>query len=142
MNNNIKHLAIVVCDDGYDRLYTPLNFALLAAKQGAQVDILFTLWAVRVLTEQGASAVCMHRHDASDEATFGEALRRDGVPAEIVTLIRAVKQTGNVHLYGCQLAARTFGVSQTQLLPEADGIVNAMWFLNEKALAADHCQYF
>jgi peroxiredoxin family protein len=138
----MKRMAIVIRDDAYDRLYTPLTFAYLAAKKGIEVNILFVLWAVRVLTEQGAKAVKMDRQHATEEEWFKDRVRRDGDPLEIHDFIKLVKRTGNVRLYGCQLAAATFDVTQSQLIPEADGIVDALWFLEEKAIKADHCQYF
>ncbi len=138
----MNRLAIVVRDDAFDRLYTPLTFAYVAASKGVQVDMLFVLWAVRVLTEQGAKSVTIDPQHAADDWWFKERLRRDGDPVAIDEFIKLLKQTGNVRFYGCRLAAATFDVQQSQLVGEADGIVDALWFLQEKATKADHCQYF
>jgi len=73
---------------------------------------------------------------------FKERLRRDGDPLAIRDFLKMLKKTGNVHCYGCRLAAATFDVGASQLIHEADGIVDALWFLEEKAIKADHCQYF
>ena len=138
----LKRLAIVVRDDAYDRLYTPLTFAYVAASKGVEVYILFVLWAVRVLTEQGGRSVAIDPQHAADDKWFKDRLRRDGDPLAITDFIRTLKQTGKVHCYGCRLAAATFDVAESQLISEADGIVDAMWFLEERATTADHCQYF
>jgi peroxiredoxin family protein len=63
----MERMAIVVRDDAYDRLYMPLTFAYVAAKKGIEVDMLFVLWAARVLTEQGAKAVKIDRQHATEE---------------------------------------------------------------------------
>jgi peroxiredoxin family protein len=138
----MKKLAMVVRDDAYDRLYTPLTFAYVAAREGVEVDILFVLWAVKLLGEGGAPSVTMAPPHAQEADWFRERLKRDGDPQGIDEFMRLLKATGKVRFYGCRLAAATFEVEESRLIPEADGIVDALWFLREKAVKADHCQYF
>ena len=114
----MKRMALVIRDDAYDRLYTPLTFADVAARQNVEIDILFGLWAVRVLTEQGAKAVKIDGRHAAEEEGFKDRWRRDGDPLAIPDFIRLVKRTGNVRFYGCRPAVATFDVDESQLIPE------------------------
>lgn len=138
----MKSLAIVVRQDGYDNLLTPMAFAYLQGSEGTQVDMLFVNWAVKALTEEGAKAQVIQGAHADQDAWVRQQVGKAGLPPDIYDLIQALKSTDNVNFYACSLAATIFGVSEDNLIPEASGIVGASWFLNEKAAKADHCQYF
>jgi peroxiredoxin family protein len=138
----MNRLAMVVREDSYDRLLTPLTFAWFAAEEGIEVDVLFVLWAARVLTEDGARSVTIEGRHADEADALKRRMSDTGEPTEIHDYLRMLKRTGKVRFYACRAAAETFDVSEPKLVPEAEGIVNAMWFLKEKAMKADHCQYF
>ncbi|MBL4615984.1 MAG: DsrE/DsrF/DrsH-like family protein [Magnetovibrio sp.] len=135
-------MAIIIRDDSYDKILTPLAFAYLQAAEGTVVDILFVNWAVRALTEDGAAAMHIHGEHAKDEAMVREGVAKAGLPTEIMDILKALKSTECVNFYACSLAASIFGVNEDNLINEAEGIIGASWFLNEKASKADHCQYF
>lgn len=141
-NNDLKHLAIVIRDDAFDRLLTPLTFAWEMGRQGVEVDILFVLWAVRVLSREGVNEVRIDPRYAHRETWLRERLQRDGDPLTIRDFLQLLKSTGHIRLHACKLAAATFEVTQDNLLPEADRITDPGDFLRTIALRADHCQYF
>ncbi|MHB1567457.1 MAG: DsrE family protein [Acidiferrobacter sp.] len=138
----MKSLAIVVRDDAYDKILTPLAFAYMQASEDTKVDMLFVNWAVKALTEDGAHGLKVDGQHASQDAWVRQQVAKAGLPPDIYDIIKALKGTGNVSLYACSLAASIFGVDKDTLIPEAEGIVGASWFLNEKAAKAEHYQYF
>jgi peroxiredoxin family protein len=138
----MKSMAIVVRDDSYDKILTPLAFAYLQASEDVEVNMLFVNWAVRALTEAGAGDMKIQGDHADQDAWVRKQVAKAGLPVEIYDIIKALKSTGKVNLYACSLAAAIFEVNEDNLIPEAGGIIGASWFLNEKAAQADHYQYF
>lgn len=138
----LERLAIVVRDDAFDRLLTPLAFAYEMGNRGIEVDLLFVLWASRVLTREGVQQVDIDARYADRKAWLMGRLAHFNEPQDIHGFIQAAHSTGHVRFHACKLAAATFQVREQDLLPEAQGIINPAEFLSDIAMRADHCQYF
>ena len=127
----MKTMAIIIQKDAYDLILTGLAFAYLGTAVYDEINILCVNWAVKLLSKEGVKVKLDHADASLDH--IKENLVKAGLPTDLCEIVKALKATGKVHLYGCSLAAAIFDVEQKDLIPEADGIQGATWFLTEKA---------
>ena len=127
-------MAIIIQKDAYDLILTGLAFAYLGTTVYDEINILCVNWAVKLLSKEGVKVKLDHADASLDH--IKENLVKAGLPTDLYEIVKALKATGKVHLYGCSLAAAIFDVEQKDLIPEADGIQGATWFLTEKAETA------
>jgi peroxiredoxin family protein len=137
----LTRLALIVRDDAYDRVLTPLVFAYVAACSDVQVEMLFVNWGVHVVMQGECERLPMSAGHTDEHELIRDRLSRTGLPPSVNEIIAELKATGNVHLYVCSMAAHLFGATPENLLPQVDGIVGATWFLTDRAQRAEqvHC---
>ncbi len=138
----MERLAIVITHDSYDKLLCPFIFAYLQSLEGTQVDMFFVSWAVRALTAKGAADIKIQGDHADQDAYVRKQVAELGLPSEVLDFLNTLKESGCVNLYGCDMAARIYGVANDDLIEGANGIISATYFLHEIAMKADHTQYF
>ncbi len=127
----MKTMAIIIQKDAYDLILTGLAFAYLGTAVYDEINILCVNWAVKLLSKEGVKIKLDHADASLDH--IKENLVKAGLPTDLYEIVKVLKATGKVYLYGCSLAATIFDVEQKDLIPEADGIQGATWFLTEKA---------
>lgn len=137
----LNRLAMIVRDDAYDRVLTPLVFAYVAACSDVKVDMLFVNWGVHMVMKAESDRLPMSAGHTGQHEILYDCVSHTGLPAAVPDIIRQLKDTGNVNIYVCSMAAHLFGASLDNCLPEVDAIVGATWFLTDCAQRADqvHC---
>ena len=133
----MSKLAIVIRDGSYDGVLTPLAFAYLGASVYDEVDLLFTNWSAKLLTEKGLAEARVGTDHAGMDSQVKAGLRSAGLPDDLYAIVKLMKETGKINFYLCSLAAQVFGVTKESAIPELNDVVGATWFLTEKAHHAE-----
>lgn len=139
-DKRLARVAIICRSGTYDTMVTVLGWAhaiCLDDDEGTQADVLFTAWAADFLKKGNID---------QDKMTFPidfEPRREEFLTAvheqrftTAYDALRAAHSTGRFRIYACAMAARLFGVTRENLIPEAT-IMGPVGFLREKAQHAD-----
>jgi len=138
----VERIKIVIRDDNYIRIQTPLSFAYDYAQRGVAVDVLFVSLALRALTLEGAEALRVDGTHADEEPWLRQRLAAVGVPPEMHQWLREIVRAGDVTLNGCKDTAEVLEIRETDLIPEALGLVDSSQFIQDAIDDGIHCMYF
>jgi len=138
----MDRLAIIVRDDNYMRIQTPLSFAYDFAARGARVEVLFLSMALRALTPDGARSLCIDGRHENEEPWLKERLEALGVPVDIHDFLRSIVAAGEVSLLGCRDTAEVLEIAESDLIPEATGLIDSSQFIQDAVDDGIHCMYF
>jgi len=138
----VERLTIVIRDDNYIRIQTPLSFAYDYAQRGVAVDVLFVSLALRALTPEGAEALRVDGTHAEEELWLRQRLAAVGVPPGMHQWLREIVQAGAVTLNGCMDTAEVLEIQEADLIPEASGLVDSSQFIQDAIDGGVHCMYF
>jgi len=138
----VERVKIVIRDDNYIRIQTPLSFAYDYAQRGVAVDVLFVSLALRALTPEGMEALRVDGTHADEEPWLRQRLAAVGVPPAMHEWLREIVQAGDVTLNGCRDTAEVLEIRETDLIPEASGLVDSSQFIQDAIDGGVHCMYF
>ncbi|HKY77076.1 MAG TPA: hypothetical protein VJS45_13100, partial [Acidimicrobiia bacterium] len=99
----LTRLAMIVRDDAYDRVLTPLVFAYVAACSDVTVDMLFVNWGVHVVMRDEADRLPMSAGHTGHQELLYDCISHTGLPPSIPDIIREIKATGKVNIYVCSM---------------------------------------
>jgi len=138
----VERLKIVIRDDNYIKIQTPLSFAYDFAQRGVAVDVLFVSLALRALTPEGAEALRVDGTHSDEEPWLRQRLAAVGVPPEMHQWLREIVHAGAVTLNGCRDTAEVLEIREPDLIPEASGLIDSSKFIQDAIDGGVHCMYF
>jgi predicted peroxiredoxin len=138
----MEKIKIIIRDDSFIRMLAPLSFAFDYSNKGKQVDLLFLNLALLALTPDGLKALGVDGRHADKEPAIKEQLANLGLPPDIHKFLKLIKQSGKVMINGCRDSAAVLAIDESNLIEEADGLIDSSKFIEDAIDEGIHCMYF
>lgn len=135
-----RHIALICAKGGLDECYPALILANAARASGIEASIFFTFFGLDVITESKVDH--LHVNLAGNPSSpvptvvaglpgmerlastlMLQRMKQLDLPSarEMITMLSGA----GCKLYACELAMKMFGLTETDLLPEVDGVLTA-----------------
>ncbi len=136
----LERVAIICRAGTYDTMVTVLGWAhaiCMDTEEATTVDVLFTAWAADFLKRGNIDQdnLLFPSDFEPRKEEFLTAVHEQRFTTAYDAL-QAAKDTGRFNIFACAMAARLFGVTADNIIPEAK-IMGPVAFLREKAQFAD-----
>jgi peroxiredoxin family protein len=137
----VKKLAVIVTRGAYNNMLQACELVRIAAAAGTQVSVLFRDEAAAKLTNEKVKDLTFSDAYKGRESKVRDMLRgrkRDHLP----TVLREIKEVGDVKFSVCRDSLESFELTVEQLLPELDEVQKAEAFWREEVAQADQVLTF
>ena len=143
-----SRLSIIVSKGTLDMAYPGLILANAARMTGVEVDLFFTFWGLDVITDKK----CDHLHVSTVgnpslhvptmvgglpgiEALASRAMKKEMAKLDIppVRELLQILSDSGAKIWACQMALEMFKLKKEDLVPQVDGVLSAMDFIDKSA---------
>lgn len=137
----MKKLAVIVTRGSYNNLLQACELVRIAAAAGTQVSVLFRDEAASKLTTDKVKDLAFSTAYKGRESKVRDMLR-ERKRNDLSTILREIKETGDVKFSICRDSIEYFELTVEQLLPELDEVQKAEAFWKEEVAQADQVLTF
>ena len=137
----MKSLALIASRGSFNSLVQVLTLAMAAVGSGISVRLFLRDEAVLKVTKKGAGEINLSDAYRGDETAVRDRLERQGL-ADVRSLLREMKELGDLKVYVCSSSLLIAGASAEDLIPEVGGVLGLTAFLLEDIASADRVLSF
>ncbi|TAJ29977.1 MAG: hypothetical protein EPO64_03425 [Nitrospirae bacterium] len=137
----MKKLAVIVTRGSYNNLLQACELVRIAASAGTRVSVLFRDEAASKLTTGKVKELAFSDAYRGRESRVRDLLK-ERARHDLPSILRDIKETGDVKFSICRDSIEYFELTVDQLLPELDEVQKAEAFWKEEIAQADQVLTF